>query len=390
MGLDKTGLSTPSYAQLLSQYTAKGKQLFGDDFQVDENSVFGIYVRVIGWVNALIYQDIQYTYLANYLDQATGISLDRLGNNFSVSRNPAQAATVSLTFTGTPGYVIHGAEDSTIYSTVDDIEFNLVDDVTIGPNGTGIGEAVCSVKDSTGNVPANSIIVAVEPDENVTAVTNLVQASGGTEQETDTDFRKRIKLTLQSQAGPTLKGLYTALYDLPAVEQVQIVENNTMETDNDGNPPKSLHFFVRGGNQQEVGQAILDNMGAGMLTIGGIEVTATDIGGHFHQVNFDTATQVPLYLSITLKTTVDFNPETSPDEIQQAIKDYLATVIMGGNVVFTKLYQAIYNVDGVTYAEVKLGRDSSALGTTDIQLDKFESAEIAKDGDITIEVSANE
>lgn len=390
MALDKKGLSIPTYPQLLDQLTTKVRQLFGDDIQTDENSILGIFIRVIAWIQAIEYQDIQDSYLSNYLDQATGISLDRLGNNYSVTRNPAQVATVTLQFTGDAGYVIKGSEDSVVYSTVDDIEFNLIDDVTIGADGIGTGEAVSTVKDSTANVPANSITVIVEPDEHVDSVTNPADASGGTVQETDTNYEARIKLSLQSQAGPTLDGLYTAIYGLPAVEQVQIVENLTMEKDADGNPPNSLHFFVRGGNTKDVAQAILDNIGAGVQTVGSITKSVEDLAGHSHDISFDTATQVPLYLSITLNVTDDFNPETSPDKIRQAIKDYLSSVIMGGNVVFTKLYQAIYNVEGVTYAEVKIGRTASALATTDIQLDKFESASIAKDADIEIEVSVNE
>ncbi|WP_052951304.1 hypothetical protein [Levilactobacillus brevis] len=95
---------------------------------------------------------------------------------------------------------------------------------------------------------------------------------------------------------------------------------------------------------------------------------------------------VPIYVSMSLKTSDGFNSETSPAEIVQAIKDYLSGLIMGDKVVFTKLYQAIYNISGVEYAQVTLGRDKSAMGMADIQLDQFETAVVANDSDVEVTV----
>ncbi|WP_054747942.1 hypothetical protein [Lentilactobacillus rapi] len=60
---------------------------------------------------------------------------------------------------------------------------------------------------------------------------------------------------------------------------------------------------------------------------------------------------------------------------------------MGDQIVFTKLYQAIYNVAGVEYVSVTMGRDKAKMGTDDIQLDQFETAAIAEDSDVEVTVS---
>lgn len=383
MGLDSTGLKLMDFQQLLNQLTAKTKELMGDDMNTDQNSAMGMFIRVVAWLQAIVNQDLEATYYANYVDQAEGISLDHLGNNYSVSRNPAQAATVTLAFTGTAGTVI---PEETVYSTESDVEFEMVDTVTLGSDGTGSGLAVCLVKDETGNVAANTITNQTETITGVDSVTNPKQASGGVEIEEDDNYRQRIYLSMQSQPGPTYYGLYTALYALPGVEQVQIVPNLTMDKDKYGNPPKSLHFYVRGGREEDVAQSILDNIAAGIQTTGAIQKTVKDIGGHSHDVFFDTATVVPIYVDMALKTSSDFNPETSPAEIVAAIKEYLSSLIMGDKIVFTRLYQAIYNTSGVEYAQVTLGRDKSAMGTSDVQLDQFESAIIANDSDVEVTV----
>lgn len=381
--LDKTGLKILNFQQLLSQLTAKTQELFGDDVNTDQNSALGMYIRVISWLQNIVNQDLEAVYYSSFVDQAEGVSLDRLGSNYSVTRNPAQAATVMLDFTGTTGTVI---PEETVYTTESGVEFEMVDTVTLDDSGKGSGEAVCTALDETGNVAPNTISVQGENIAGIESVTNPTQASGGTEIETDDAYRQRIHLSMESQPGPTYYGLYTGLYALPGVEQVQIVPNLTMETDSYGNPPKSLHFYVRGGREDDVAQAILDNIAAGIQTVGKIKEAVKDIGGHTHDVFFDTATVVPIYVNMSLKTNDDFNSETSPVEIVQAIKDYLSGLIMGDKVVFTKLYQAIYNISGVEYAQVTLGRDKSAMGMADIQLDQFETAVVANDSDVEVTV----
>lgn len=383
MGLDSTGLTILNFQQLLNQLSAKTKEMMGDNMNTDQNSVVGMYIRIISWLQNIVNQDLEAVYYSNFVDQAEGVSLDRLGSNYSVTRNPAQAATVTLNFTGTTGTVI---PEETVYTTESGVEFEMVDTVTLDDSGKGSGEAVCTALDETGNVAPNTISVQGENIAGVESVTNPTQASGGAEIETDDAYRQRIHLNMESQPGPTYYGLYTGLYALPGVEQVQIVPNLTMETDSYGNPPKSLHFYVRGGREDDVAQAILDNIAAGIQTVGKIKKAVKDIGGHTHDVFFDTATVVPIYVSMSLKTSDDFNSETSPAEIVQAIKDYLSGLIMGDKVVFTKLYQAIYNISGVEYAQVTLGRDKSAMGMADIQLDQFETAVVANDSDLEVTV----
>ncbi|GAA3610898.1 baseplate J/gp47 family protein [Secundilactobacillus similis DSM 23365 = JCM 2765] len=385
MTLDKTGLVMLTDRQLLDQLEAKSKALFGDDIGTGQNNVLGMYLRVIAWLQTIVNQDVAAVYYANFIDQAEGVSLDHLGANYSVDRNPAQAATVTLNFTGTPGAKV---PEGTVYATADAVEFEMIDTVTLTSDGTGSGQAQCTAMDESGNVAADTITVKVENLAGVDTVTNSVQSSGGASLEDDDSYRQRIHLSMESQPGPTYYGLYTALYTLPGVEQVQIVPNLTMDVDQYGNPAKSLHFYVRGGRQDDVGQAILDNIAAGIQTTGTIKVTAKDIGGHTHDVFFDVATIVPIYVQMTLKINDEFNSETSPAEIVQAIKDYLNSLIMGDKVVFTKLYQAIYNVSGVEYVQVAMGRDKAKMGADDIQLDQFETATIDQDTDVEVKTDA--
>lgn len=86
--LDKTGLKILNFQQLLNQLTAKTQELFGDDVNTDQNSALGMYIRVISWLQNIVNQDLEAVYYSSFVDQAEGVSLDRLGSNYSVTRKP--------------------------------------------------------------------------------------------------------------------------------------------------------------------------------------------------------------------------------------------------------------------------------------------------------------
>lgn len=385
--IDDKGMTVPDSDELFNAMEERAKSQFGEDVHTDPNSWLGINLRLFAWFQHILYQDVDGAYHNGFIDDATGVSLDRLASNFGLHRNPAQQATVELSFEGTPGYTITAPMT---YGTEDGINFDLYDDVVLEDDGTGVGRgtgwANAEEMGEASNVAAGLITVRVDDVEEVTAVTNVNAASGGMSVESNTFLRARINYQISAQPGPTLYGMYTALYNVTGVKRVQIIENLTNEVDVQGNPPKSLHIYVLGGQQQSVGEAILDNIGAGIQTVGSLTVKAEDIGGHIHDVFFDTATQLHLLASITIKTDDTFDQLNGPANIKAGIEDYVSSVDMGGTIVYTKLFQAIYNVVGVTSATATIGRSKDALATSDIQLSEFETAIALDDG---IEVSVD-
>lgn len=385
--IDDKGMTVPDSDELLNAMEERAKSEFGEDVHTDPNSWLGINLRLFAWFQSILYQDVDGAYHNAFIDDATGVSLDRLASNFGLHRNPAQQATVELSFEGTPGYTITAPMT---YGTEDGINFDLYDDVVLEDDGTGVGRgtgwANAEEMGEASNVAAGLITVRVDDVEEVTAVTNVNAASGGMSVESDTFLRARINYQISSQPGPTLYGMYTALYNVTGVKRVQIIENLTNEVDEQGNPPKSLHIYVLGGQQQSVGEAILDNIGAGIQTVGSLTVKAEDIGGHIHDVFFDTATQLHLLASIAIKTDDTFDQLNGPANIKSGIESYVSSVDMGGTIIYTKLFQAIYNVAGVTSATATIGRSKDKLATSDIQLSEFETATALDDG---IEVSVD-
>lgn len=382
--LDEHGFRRKTYAEILEEMEAKAKELFGDDIQTTSHSALGIFLRVVAWFLSLAQELAERVYNSGFISKATGVQLDRLGSNNGITRNPAMPALVTLEFTGKEGFVI---EEGVQFKTSNDIIFEMIDVVTLDADGKGSGQAVSAIYSSKANVPANAITVIAEPAEDLYTVTNPVMAAGGSELETDSDFRERIRVSLRANPGPPANGIITALSEVSSVRSASVVENNTMITDVEGNPAKSVHVYCFGGIKEDIGNAVFESVAAGIETIGEQAVTVKDLSGFEHVVKFDYAESTTIFAEVDVTVTASF-PETGVNDIKQAVYNYINGLNMGETVVHSFMYPGIYAVEGVKIAIVKIGKTKASVASQNIVISSKEVAQttfeqievIVKDG----------
>lgn len=370
--LNEFGFTRRTYNDLVESMENKTKELFGENARTTSNSVLGVLIRVFAWPLSLMYELLERVYLSSFINSSTGVSLDRLASNYSITRGPASAAIVTLEFTGQADYII---EEGVQFATDNMIIFEMIDVVTIDQYGQGSGQAVSVDYSDRVNVAAGTITVALEPVEELYSVNNPSAASGGSKAEDDKSLRDRIKASNTSNPGPPVNGIISAVLSVPGVRMARLVENNKMEVDEYGNPPKTIHIFSMGGDRQLIGQAIFDSIASGIQTTGNESVIVSDIGGFLHTVYFDYATPVRIYAKIVLTINDSFVQE-SVDEIKKLVENYVNTLEMGGVVRYSYFYPQIYSVGGVSVATVEIGRERLDLQASDITLSAFESATI--------------
>ncbi len=370
--LNEFGFTRRTYNDLVESMENKTKELFGENARTTSNSVLGVLIRVFAWPLSLMYELLERVYLSSFINSSTGVSLDRLASNYSITRGPASAALVTLEFTGQADYVI---EEGVQFATDNMIIFEMIDVVAIDQYGQGSGQAVSVDYSDRANVAAGTITVALEPVEELYSVSNPSAASGGSKAEDDKSLRDRIKASNTSNPGPPVNGIISAVLSVPGVRMARLVENNKMEVDEYGNPPKTIHIFSMGGDRQLIGQAIFDSIASGIQTTGNESVIVSDIGGFLHTVYFDYATPVRIYAKIVLTINDSFVQE-SVDEIKKLVENYVNTLEMGGVVRYSYFYPQIYSVGGVSVATVEIGRERLDLQASDITLSAFESATI--------------
>lgn len=384
--LDSNGFTRPEYQTIVVDLTSKWEELFGSDADTSSHSIAGVLIRLLAYFLDIMYKLAEKVYNNQFLSTATGVSLDRIASTFGLYRNPAERAIVELTITGTPGYAVLAGK---LFKTNDGKTFQLGSDVILSGDGSGTGTAYAMETGAQYNVPVNTIIVQVEPTSDINSVTNNQEAEGGADIETDAELAKRVRLANDTKPSSPVNGVISAVMKVPGVKNVQVLTNDTMEEDEFGNPAKSIHVYVDGGEKNKIATALFNSVAAGVMTYGSESQSMTDNAGFSgNVVAFDYAKKQVVYVTVELLTNNDFELD-GIDQVKAAVADYLASVPMGGTVRFSYLYKYIYdNVNGIVVADVKIGIEEGNQTMSDIDLTQFsiavtssESLVVTKDGD---------
>lgn len=343
--LDEKGFQRPSYQELLTAQNELSKQLFGEDIDTSELTFFGKLNRLQVYLLAQAYEELEATYYARFPNTASGLSLDRLMVFAGISRNPALAARHEVKFTGTPSYVI---EAGTLVKTEMDVKFYTMTNLTIGEDGTCTGIIECITRGTVGNVVLGSINQVVNPNIHIASVIDTGIDRLGTETETDYALRNRFRDVISGVGSGTAEAIRGAIMRVNNVNGVIIVENDTLETDDEGRPPKSFECYVNCPDEedQEVAEAIFSRKPVGIKTFGNTTKTVIDSGGFSHEISFTHVHEIALTLNITIETDGYFL-NTGINEIKTNISQYVAAFKNGQDVVLSSLYGEIYRVSGV-------------------------------------------
>ncbi|MGE7621684.1 baseplate J/gp47 family protein [Viridibacillus sp. NPDC096237] len=383
MALNKNGFTRKTYSDLLDEMEAKFKELFGADINLSAYTPLGIIMRVMAFFYAKIWDAIEHVYNSRYIKKANGVSLDFHGGDKNLPRAPATNSYALLTFKGTPNYIIESEER---FSTEGDIQFALLDDVVLDASGNGTGEAISIETGAFNRVLSNTITVQVEPIEEITSVTNLLPAVGGTDKETDTPYRNRLLKSNEAKGKAVPSAIETAILNVPGVRSVNSAINSTNVFDVEGNPPKSVHVYVFGGTKEDIAQALLDAVAGGIETVGEQVVIVKDIAGTEHIIRFDYAEILPIYMKLTVTKNGDFEVD-GIDQLKNSMIEKIGGVDLSGeevpgltmdeDVVISQLYSSAFKVAGVQDIVIEIGTSAEELSITNIGISRKQIAELS-------------
>src|SRR5579875_269973 len=295
--LDKYGFHKKTYSQLLNEMEAKAKELFGENTRLASDGFMGVFIKLFAWFLSIVWELAERVYYSAFLSSAEGVQLDRYGANKGIYRDVATESYVTLNFTGKPNFLI---KMETQFTTESNIYFMLIEDVLLNERGVGSGQAVCTEKGTIGNVAANTITFQAEPIEEIYTVTNLDFAAGGADAETDDQYRARIRQNNEGSGKAIPNAVLAALLNTTGVRSASIVWNNKNEPDSEGNLPHSIHAYVLGGKEEDIANALFDSVAGGISYNGETIVKVTDIAGQAHEIRFDYAAEVPIYVRLSV------------------------------------------------------------------------------------------
>lgn len=290
------------------------------------DSIFAVAQELARIVNVRVIDFINLT----MLDTAVYEYLDRKGLDFGLERNPATPAVGYAIFTGSSGTII--PKGTTILS--DDNSFTTDYEGVIPSTGSISIRCTCTEAGVSGNILAGSItgIRSTEMIDGVN-VTNEKAFEGGTEEEDDEQFRKRVyeKIRMPIASGNANSYVYWA-------KQVSGVGNARCIPLWNGAGTVKVVILADDGTAPS--DTILENVANYIETQRPIGAKVTVAKAEAHPVN----------VNASIKITSGYKLNDIKNEIDRSIREYLTGIAYEEEskvLSYYKISDLIFNVNGV-------------------------------------------
>lgn len=389
--LNELGFKRPTYEEIVEQTEQIAKEVFGEDIETSEQTPFGKFIRIVCYVHAEIYKELEYAYYARFPNTASGINLDRLCPFAGISRNPATYAQHFIRV-----YGLQNAEIQEIKVCGDnpEIVFHNVMPFTISiptegeePEYYALVEVQCETAGTAGNI--YDIHSVVEKIAEVTRVeyeglTNPfnpeVNLEPAVDLENDYKLRKRFAAAIAGAGSCNENAIRAALLRVRTVMSSGVIVNDTDFEDSEGRPPHSFECFVYGGkgHEQEIADVIFEKKPVGIktcTTTGNAPVKVYDSGGGEHEIYFSFTEDVPVYVKIQYVKNTSFEDD-GEERIKEIIVNYINDLGVGTDVVLSTLYGYIYQVTGVVdVTSIELSTDGETYSNENIIIGDWQVAQ---------------
>lgn len=332
--ISATGISAPSYADILASLQASVQTIYGADIVLDPSSQDGEFLAIFAKAqndanNAII---AAYNSYAPTTAQGTGLSNSVKING--LARENSSNSQAIVTVVGQAGTIITNGlvGDNLNLNT----QWALPSPTVIPGGGTIDVTATCTVQGATIAAPG-TLTQILTPTRGWQSVTNADAASPGNPVEDDATLRQRQAASTALPAQSVFDGILGTIGNLPGVERLAGYENDTGTADGNGIPGHSISIVVQGGDAQTIAQVILDKKTPGTGTYGTTNETVFDQYGIEYVINFYELALTTIYVIVNIKALTGYL-STTGDAIVAALSEYLNTNPIGGKVYFNRLY----------------------------------------------------
>lgn len=409
-GLTLEGLDVATLADLIEQTKSEWREAFGASWDLSDLSPDGQLIGISSERWALPWELLETIVSSLDPNKATGSLLVALCALTGTVKLPATFSTVTLTLTGTPTSIINqdslastrsteqqwrttdtvtivaatARATSTAYAAGDrrTNSGNIYLCVTAGTSGGGAGPVGIDpdpdsteldgtavwrfLGEGTGYVDViaratvSGAVVGLAGD--ITGrdtqvggwlgVTNILDATLGRIAMSDAQLRNLRELELSRPGTSPADAIRVALLDIGQntdnpVLSVTIFTNNSDVTDGDGVPPHAIEALVTGGEDQDIWNALLVNVAAGIKTHGSEVGTALDSSGRSQTMKFSRPTELDIYVSVTLVKNALTYPADGDDQVKAAIALWGNALEGGTDIVSAAVLAQVFKVTGV-------------------------------------------
>lgn len=134
------------------------------------------------------------------------------------------------------------------------------------------------------------------------SIGNIAQFSGGSDSETDAEYKTRALQAVSSSGSSTRPAIIAKLLSVPGVQRIKIFNNPTPVTDSFGVPPYKFIPVVYGGTTEDISEALYSVIAASNNTWGETSYIITTEDGQTERIYHTKASVVQLSVRIKYKT----------------------------------------------------------------------------------------
>lgn len=330
--ISTTGISAPSYADVLDFLQSQYKSIYGADIYLGSDSQDGQFLAVLA--TAINDANAAAVAIYNSFSPATGQGA-ALSSNVKINgiaRELPTYSTVDLTITGQAYTTISNG----IAQDVNGYHWNLPASVTIPSGGSIVVTATCETVGAIA-APAGTVTIIATPTLGWQTVTNDSAAAAGAPVESDAALRYRQSISTALPSLTVMDGIVGAVAGVAGVTRYAAYENDTGSTDANGIPAHNISMVVEGGDSMAIATAIAAKKPPGTPTYGTTSETVIDTYGNVIPVNFYRPTEVPISVAITIKGLPGYNSDIGA-QVVAAIAAYINALTIGTDVLLTRLY----------------------------------------------------
>jgi uncharacterized phage protein gp47/JayE len=362
---DSTGISMDRYATILADMVTLCQAWKGQAIDTTEQYLLGHLLRQMAYQADQSNQKIQAVYDALSIGNATGTQLDNMAEIIGLERQSAAKSTATLTCTVSKACTIPAG--STVRTSTN-IRFTTDSALVFTTAGSDDVDATCT-KYGPHNADVDEINTIVTAINGWTSVINASAAIPGRYRETDAELKLRHSTAVSTSGDRDAASISEAVGAVDGVSAVLVTEDYTSST--------PIYTYVIGGDDGEIASAIDGQRTAGIATGGTTSVGVYDsTTKQTETIRFTRATDVDIYIDMTLTVNNALFPSTGEADIKAAIEALFDGQNIGEDVIYFELPGAIYQIPGVVINSLTMGTSPSPTGTSDISVSNTNRAVI--------------
>ena len=384
-GLTPTGFNPKTAEEILTALNAFQQTNINANWDVSSGSPIGQINGIISDEFAGLWEALQAAYDSRDPDNASDQSLAQLALiSGTIKKGKEKAQMLCTCNLDADTY----AAGDLIASKLGDPDARVVNkNEIVSPGGDVTNIEFEAETEGPFEAIAGAISVIAEPVSGWNTVENTTPASGGTDIESDPALRVRREQEIAGAGSSRLDAIVAQVSPLTGIISLTGLENVTNITDANGLPPHSFEIVIWDGatpaaDDDEIAQAILDKIPAGIDSHGQLTGTAKDSQGNTQLIKFSRVAQKPVFLDVDLTETTGYVGDAAVATALATFSD--GFFAPGVDVILAVLSAEVIALAGVTdVTEIRADFSASPVPTVNLAIAVREVATIAA-GDITV------